>query len=182
MTSVYFIRHSIPDLSIKDETRPLSVEGRDKAIELVKIFEKIHIDAIFSSPYKRTIQTIEPISINKNITINVIEDLRERKISDGWIDNFKEYTDKQWNDFSYKLMDGESLNEVQNRNIEALKKILEEKNGKTLRIGTHGTALSTMINYYDRTFLYKEFMEIVNLMPYIIKFEFENSKYIRRYR
>ena len=180
MTQVYFIRHSIPDLSTKDETRPLSEEGMKRANELVEIFENLHIDDMFSSPYKRTIQTIEPISIKKNIKIKLIEDFRERKISDEWINNFKDYSERQWTDFNYKLENGESLYEVQSRNILTLEKILIEKNGRTIIIGTHGTALSTIINFYDKSFQYKEFMEIVNLMPYIVKMEFENSKLIRR--
>ena len=70
--------------------------------------------------------------------------------------------------------------EVQSRNILALEEILVEKNGRTVIIGTHGTALSTIINYYDNSFQYKEFMGIVNIMPYIVKIEFDKNKYIRR--
>jgi 2,3-bisphosphoglycerate-dependent phosphoglycerate mutase len=101
-------------------------------------------------------------------------------MSDEWIENYEEYSKKQWDDFSYKLKDGESLEEVQKRNIEELEKILKENMGKTIIIGTHGTALSTIINYYDKTFLHNDFMEIVNIMPYIMKMEFKNNKYISR--
>jgi 2,3-bisphosphoglycerate-dependent phosphoglycerate mutase len=181
MTKVYFIRHSLSDLSIKDELeRPLTEVGIDRAKKLVVLFNSINVDYIFSSPYKRTIQTIEPLSICKKININIVENFRERKISNNWIENFDEYSKKQWDNFSYKLENGESLSEVQNRNIESLKKILDEYNGKTIIIGTHGTALSTIINYYDNTFLYKEFMDIVKIMPYIIRFNFENNNYMGR--
>ena len=181
MTQIYFIRHSIPDLSTKDEMRPLSEEGLKKAFDLIKIFEKLHIDMIFSSPYKRAIQTLEPIAINKNIDINIVDDFRERKVSDDWVDKFMEYSKKQWKDFMYKLENGESLSEVQFRNIKSLEKILEENKGKTIIIGTHGTALSTIINFYDNTFNFDNFVEIMDIMPYIIKFEFgNNNEYIKR--
>ena len=109
-----------------------------------------------------------------------MDNLRERKISNNWINNFDEYSKNQWNDFSYKLMEGESLIEVQKRNINELDSILNENIGKNIIIGTHGTALSTIINYYDKTYNYENFMEIVNIMPYIIMLEFNNSKYIKR--
>ena len=180
-TKVYFIRHAKPDISIKDdEIRPLSFEGIDASKELVKMFMKIDIDCIYSSPFKRSIQTIEPIAKNKSIEIEIKYDFRERKICNNWINNFNEYCEKQWDNFSYKLIDGESLEEVQRRNIEELEKILKENMGKTIIIGTHGTALSTIINYYDKTFLHNDFMEIVNIMPYIMKMEFRNNKYISR--
>jgi 2,3-bisphosphoglycerate-dependent phosphoglycerate mutase len=52
MTQLYFVRHSVPDLSIKDDLkRPLTKNGIDKANELVGIFDNIKIDCIFSSPY-----------------------------------------------------------------------------------------------------------------------------------
>jgi 2,3-bisphosphoglycerate-dependent phosphoglycerate mutase len=70
--------------------------------------------------------------------------------------------------------------EVQKRNIQSLEIILKEKIEKNIIIGTHGTALSTIINYYDKTFCYNEFMKIVNIMPYIIKLEFEKNKYTIR--
>ena len=181
VTKVYFIRHAKPDISIKDDIiRPLLPEGLEKSKELVKLFIEIKINNIYSSPYKRSIQTIEPIAKNKCKNIKIIDDLRERKISNNWINNFDEYSKNQWNDFSYKLMEGESLIEVQKRNINELDSILNENIGKNIIIGTHGTALSTIINYYDKTYNYENFMEIVNIMPYIIMLEFNNSKYIKR--
>ena len=181
ITIVYFIRHSKPDISIKDDAiRPLLPEGIEKSKELINFFSGIKIDYIYSSPYKRSIQTIEPIAENKNIKIKTINDFRERKMNNKWIENFEEFSKRQWNDFSYKLIDGESLEEVQKRNIKALNKILLENKGMTIIIGTHGTALSTIINYYDKNFQYKSFIEIVNIMPYIVKIEFNNNEYIGR--
>ena len=182
ITSVYFIRHARPDISIKDETRPLSLEGLKKSEELVKIFSEIKIDNIYSSPYKRAVQTIEPIANNKNIKIKIVKDFHEIKVSkDYWIgDNFNEFCKKQWNDFSYKLTGGESLFEVQKRNVKELNRILFKRKGMTIIIGTHGIALSTIINYYDKTFKYNNFENIADIMPYIIKIEFKDDKYIRR--
>jgi 2,3-bisphosphoglycerate-dependent phosphoglycerate mutase len=178
-TIVYFIRHSVPDFSIRDDkTKPLTLEGIEKSKELIKIFKKINIEFIYSSPFKRSIQTIEFIAKDKNIKINIINDFRERGMGNKWIDNFMEFSKNQWNDFSYKLVDGESLNEVQKRNINELNKILLKDNGKSIIIGTHGTALSTILNYFDKTFCYDNFLEIIDLMPYIIKLEFNGNEYL----
>jgi 2,3-bisphosphoglycerate-dependent phosphoglycerate mutase len=180
-TIIYFIRHAKPDISIKDDlTRPLSLEGIEKSKELINIFSEIKIDYIYSSPFKRSIQTIEPIAENKNIKIEIVNDFRERKMSNEWIEDYEEYSKKQWDNFSYKLIGGESLNTVQKRNIKELEKILLENKGKTIIIGTHGTALSTILNYYDKTFLYDNFLAMVNITPYIMKMEFNNDKYISR--
>jgi len=38
-------------------------------------------------------------------------------VGNVWIEDFNSFAKKQWEDFDYKLSDGESLREVQNRNI-----------------------------------------------------------------
>lgn len=45
----------------------------------------------------------------------------------------------------------------------------------TVVVGTHGTALSTMINFYDQQFGYANFEKIKGSMPWIVKFTFENE-------
>ena len=85
----------------------------------------------------------------------------------------------QWNDFTYKLSDGECLQEVQARNMSALQQVLNKYAGKNIVVGSHGTALSTIINYYDHSFGYNDFEKIKNVMPWIVEFVFdENTKCI----
>ena len=101
-------------------------------------------------------------------------------MGDKWIDNYLEFCKNQWNNFEYKITDGESLAEVQKRSIKELENILNINNGKTIIIGIHATILSTIINYYDKTYNYQNFLIIENKMPYIIKLEFNDREYIRR--
>lgn len=76
---------------------------------------------------------------------------------------------------SFAEEDGESIGSVQKRNIEALNEILEQYPDKTIVIGTHGTALSSIFNYYDSSFNGDSFMKIIDLMPYIVKMDFEEK-------
>jgi 2,3-bisphosphoglycerate-dependent phosphoglycerate mutase len=96
-----------------------------------------------------------------------------------WIEDFNEFTKSQWTNFQYKLTNGESLNEVQKRNIEALKQILKENMDKNITIGTHGTALGTIINYYDKSFDYSHFERIRNLMPFVVCIQFSGEDAVK---
>lgn len=69
---------------------------------------------------------------------------------------------------------GESLIEVQVRNVNALFDIISDNLGKNIVIGTHGTALSTIINYFDPSFGYDGFCNIRDKMPYILCFTFND--------
>ncbi|MCL2112740.1 MAG: histidine phosphatase family protein [Streptococcaceae bacterium] len=181
MTTIYFIRHSVPDRSDQsvknDAQRPLTDEGTRRTDQLVKRFEFINVDKIYSSPYLRTFQTVEPIARAKGLEILKISDLRERE-NGAWHLDFEEYTRRQWADFSYKHEKGESLQQVQERNIHALKQILTENKEQTLIIGTHGTALSTILNYYEPSFSVTDFMRIADVMPYVIRLDFDGLAYL----
>jgi len=107
---------------------------------------------------------------------SALDDFRERRIDNVWIEDFNGFCKKQWEDFSYKLSDGESLSEVQERNIVVLHKVLKEYAGKTIVVGSHGTALSTIINYYDKSFGYAEFEKIRGLMPWVVEFKFDGME------
>lgn len=42
-------------------------------------------------------------------------------------------------------------------------------------VGSHGTALSTIINYFDNSFGYSDFDKIKNVMPWIVEFVFDEN-------
>lgn len=166
---IYFLRHARPDFSVhEDKIRPLSEEGMIEAKKVCDFLARENIERIYSSPYKRSVQTIEPLAIELGLEIVLKEDFRERKICDEWIEDFEDFSKNQWNDFDYRLKNGESLNEVQTRNIRELKKIIENDDAKQIAIGTHGTALSTILNAFSSDFDYGFFQKIKSMMPVII--------------
>ena len=177
-TELFFIRHVASDLSVKDErTRPLSGQGQQDAQKLLQIFKHVKIDHIYSSPYTRAIDTVKYLAESHRKTIIIRENLRERTIG-RWIDDFPSYAYAQWKNFHYKIEHGESLHEVQVRNITEVKHLLDQHENTTIIISTHGTALGTILNYYDQQFGFEQFCEMVDKMPYIVKMIFENSTLI----
>ncbi|MHB8130943.1 MAG: histidine phosphatase family protein [Mobilitalea sp.] len=177
MTTIYFIRHAEPDFNNHDDlARSLTEKGK-KDVELVnKYLEDKRIDIVLSSPFLRAIETVNGFSDKINKKVILVNDFRERKVDRIWIEDFEEFSKKQWTDFDYKLSDGECLREVQERNIAALKRVLVEYQDKNIVIGSHGTSLSTLINYYDEAYGYNDFNEIKRLMPWIVKFTFEDEQ------
>lgn len=174
MNKVYFVRHAKPDFSVYDDLmRPLTIEGLEESKKIKDILKDKKITRLYCSPYKRSIDTIKDLAENLNLQIKLIDDFRERKISNEWIEDFNSFSKRQWDDFEYKLEYGESLKEVQERNIRELQKILRKNDGENIVIGTHGTSLSCIINYFDKSFGYMQFEEIKNVMPLIVCMEFD---------
>lgn len=179
ITNVYFVRHAEPDYLVhEDSIRPLTDKGKKDVLKVNAYFKNKNIEVGLSSPYKRAIDTIKPFLDIDKIELELIDDFRERKIDNCWIEDFEGFSQKQWEDFNYKLLDGECLNEVQQRNIKALEEVLKRFCGKNIVVGTHGTALSTIINYYEPSYGYKDFNAIKSLMPWVVKFTFDGDKCI----
>lgn len=179
MTTIYFVRHAQPNYENHDDmSRELSEKGlRDRAL-VTDFLRDRKVEVVLSSPFKRAVDTVREFAELEGLDIVTIDDFRERKIDSEWIEDFNSFCKMQWHDFDYKLSDGESLGEVQRRNIQALNKVLEEYAGKSIAIGSHGTALSTIINYYDESFGHDEFEKIRGLMPWVVEFSFDGDKCI----
>ena len=176
-TTVIFVRHAKAQYGEDDRIRPLTEDGlKDRQVVLDTLKERT-IDCFYSSPYKRSMDTIQSAAFYFEMPILTDERFRERKAG-SWNDTDLK---KRWSDFSYAEENGENLSSVQKRNIEALEELLFRHAGQTIVIGTHGTALSTILNYYDRGFGLDDFLRIVSWMPYIIELNFEDNKLISKY-
>lgn len=174
MVKVYFVRHAQPDFSHQtDLTRPLTAEGVKDSEVVTDFFKDKQIDAFYCSPYKRSMDTIQGAAdFHKK---EIITDARLREREKGANGNNYGMFQKRWADHNYHEKGGESIAMVQKRNIEALKDILAVNDGKTIVVGTHGTALSTILNYYDNSFGCDDFLRIIDWMPYIIELYFEGD-------
>ena len=177
MTKIYFVRHAQPEHAWEDDrTRPLTGEGRRDSAIVFEFLKDKHIDAFYSSPYKRSVDTIADSADFFGKDIITDEDLREREKGENG--NNHGMFHKRWADHNYHEEGGESIAMVQKRNMRALTEILRDNIDKEVVIGTHGTALSTILNFYDKSFGCDDFLRIVDRMPYVIELDFEGDKLV----
>lgn len=181
MTIVYFIRHAEPDFSNHDDrTRGLSHKGMADREKVTEYLRDKRIDAVLSSPYLRAVQTVEHFAESAGLEVSLHESFRERRITDRWIEDFPEFCRRQWENFAYKYPDGENLYEVQSRNISALNEVLRQYRGKNVVIGTHGTSLGSIINFYDTKYDFDDFNRLRPKMPYGVKMIFHGFNLVAK--
>ena len=178
MIKVYFVRHAKPETEGEDRYRPLCAEGMADTALVVRTLGEKKIDAVYCSPYIRSIQTVEGLADSLGLPVNIDERLHERVSGGIW--NDREKLVRRWEDHEFHEKNGESIGSVQRRNIAALEDIFAANDGKTVVIGTHGTALSAIFNYYDPSFGLPEFLRIMKWMPYIVECDFEDGKMISK--
>ena len=175
MTNIYFVRHAQPDYSCADPSaRPLTEEGMRDTAEVVRALRDVKLDYAMCSPYRRSIDTIKQCALEHGLTIDT--DIRLRERESGRNSNNMEMFRKRWENLDYSEPDGESIGSVMKRNIEALNDLLRSHEGESIIIGTHGTALSSILHYYDNSFGLDGFLRIIDFMPYIVRLGFDGTE------
>lgn len=177
MTTVWLVRHAEPDLTCHDDrTRGLTIRGQRDCRRVTDFFATRQVDAVLTSPFRRAADTVRGVAQAKALPLVEVEDLRERKVADGWIGDFDGFAGRQWADFDFRLPGGECLREVQARCVRALEAALAEHPGQTLVVGCHGTAMSVIINRYDAAFGWEDFRRISRRMPWLVELRFDGLR------
>lgn len=177
MVKIYFIRHAHSDyVPGKELERPLSQEGALASQDLVALFEGINIDQAYSSDYYRALETIRPICQAKSLNIHQSQSLRERKLHDGFLDqeDFLKEVERTYDDHDYKLEGGESINDAKKRALPYIKGILEDHDGESIILGSHGNIMTIILNAFDETYDYKFWSQLK--MPDVYEATFENNQ------
>ena len=179
MTRVYFVRHAQSDWrSGSDRERGLTAAGMEDRRVVLDFLRDKPVDAFYCSPYRRSLDTVREAAEHFGLPIRTDERLRDREAVPGG--NCRELFRRRWADFDWHEPGGESLRSVQERNIAALTEILEQNRDRTLVVGTHGTALSTILNYYDPDYDCDSFLRIIDWMPFVVELDFDGTKFLSR--
>ncbi len=83
--TIYLIRHAHAGGRTSDRNdkwRPLSEKGHKRASALVEVFAEWPVDAIYSSPATRCVQTVEPLATAADLSITETDALWE----DSYVD------------------------------------------------------------------------------------------------
>jgi len=123
----------------------LSDLGKEQSLKLAKRLAKKKIHAVYTSDYKRTLETIA-LALNGTTPPPILlKDLRERNLGvwEGriWEDIVKEDpegTQTYGKDANFRPQNGESFDELQARVLKVIQFIVKEYQGKTVALFSSG--------------------------------------------
>ena len=154
MKTIYLMRHSEPlkpininnsdTLQNQNEKWGLTINGETLAKEKSEHIELNNFDIVISSNYVRAISTAKYFTKDK---LFIDENFGERKFGiDNWDELPKNFGKRQFDDFNYKLPNGESINEVIKREYDSLINILNNYYDKKILIVGHSTAITSLFS------------------------------------
>lgn len=151
-TRLYFVRHAHSVYTPDERQRPLSEKGRADAEKVKEALKNQGIDRVLSSPYKRAIETVEPLAGVIGVPIELVEDLRERQLSGGPVEDFATAIERVWADETYAFGGGESNEAAKERGVSATLEVLESYPGERIAIGTHGNLMVLVMKHFDQRY------------------------------
>ena len=183
MKKIVLIRHGKAAMAGKDHERELDEDGIIQARSLKNKLIEIDLNnaKIYTSPFKRAIQTIKPFAeTNKSIIISEKKELEEIHMPKD--DNLSKHQiiEKMWSDQNFKVKNGSSQSEHVKMIKQNIEKILKEfyQNDYNLILVSHGNSIGIILKYFLNTnFTFNDWKKISMPDMYCLEFN-ENNKVI----
>ncbi|MGM9988367.1 MAG: histidine phosphatase family protein [Bacillaceae bacterium] len=179
-TFIYMVRHGDSPKDGNEKTRGLTEKGKLDAQRITDVLQEEGIDVVISSPYVRSILTVQPLAKQLRQEVLVFENLKERvfmagdkRISD---EDLLPLLNKSFSDQNISLSGGESNIDCQKRAVKVLKEILNTYKGKKIVVGTHGAVMTLMMGYYNRNYDLKFLLSTSK--PDIYRMEFNEQELV----
>lgn len=176
MKTIYLVRHA------KAEGQPfhapLTEAGESQAVQLAAFLENRSVQAIYSSPFVRALETIKPFAERSGLLIQEDDRLGERILSDQDLPDWMERLKESFEDFTLSLPGGESNQMAMDRAKNFIDEVMEKKDDHIVCV-SHGNLTTLLLRLFDETYGYDDLFALSNPDVYIVKVE-ENSASVQR--
>jgi probable phosphomutase (TIGR03848 family) len=159
MTTLFLIRHGLTAVTgsrLYGRTRGIHLDerGRRQAAELVERFDGVRLNALYSSPLERCVETLEPLAETRGLEIRVSGSLIEMDAGD-WtgrtlpsLRRNKLWNTEQRNPSRFQFPKGESFVDAEARLLDEMERIVARHPRGRIAVGTHGDLVRVLISHY----------------------------------
>jgi probable phosphoglycerate mutase len=160
MTLLLLVRHAVTDMTGKrlygrSKGVVLSEAGREQAAALAKRLSVVPVDALYSSPLDRCMETAASIAEACGVEVRPLEGVLEIDYGDWTGRPFATLSrTKLWREFHGptpsvpRFPGGETLAEAQARVVAAVGELIDRHPKDTIAIVTHGDVVALTLAYY----------------------------------
>ncbi|OEH94397.1 phosphoglycerate mutase [Bacillus solimangrovi] len=176
MKKIYIIRHC--EAEGQHSEAQLTEKGFAQSLQLSDFFSSTPIDQIISSPYKRAIQSVQPLAKRLHIEIDFNNLLTERVLSTNNLTDWLEKLKATYDDLELKFEGGESSQEAMERIVTVVEEVFNSEY-ENIIIVTHGNIMSLLLKYYNDNFGFDEWKNLSNPDIYLLQNQDNNVSFER---
>jgi probable phosphomutase (TIGR03848 family) len=159
MTTLFLIRHGLTAVTgsrLYGRTPGIRLDerGRRQAAALGDPFAGIRLNAVYSSPLERCVETLEPLADARGLEIRTSDALIEMDAGD-WtgrtlpsLRRNKLWNTVQRNPARFSFPGGESFVDAEARVLDEIERIVARHPRGRIAVGTHGDLVRVLISHY----------------------------------
>jgi ribonuclease H / adenosylcobalamin/alpha-ribazole phosphatase len=154
-TTFFFVRHGESEANLarvfsgRRDSR-LTDRGRAQAVTVADALADVPFDRIVATPLSRSLDTALVVARRRKMPVDVVRDLIEIDVGDNTGKTFDEIAGlPDWKDDGFiSWPNGETLDQVLNRALGALKAIHHESEGETVLVIGHGGVTRILVSHF----------------------------------
>ena len=171
------IRHGLPlrrELPEGIADPALAPAGHEQAKCLAEYLASETIDALYSSPQQRAVQTVEPIAAARALRINIVDDVAEWDRNASFYiptEELKAENDPRWQAMvrGEWTIDDDTMEEFRSRVVNAIEALIDAHQGERILVSCHGGVINAYLSYVlglpvGRGFFYPNYTSIHRVM------------------
>ncbi len=168
--TLYLVRHAqcMPTRALPFSDWPLSRLGLRQAEQLADLLDPLAIAHVFSSPFVRSLHTAHPFARRRGLQLVVLDDLRERLVTNEGGPPSDEDWCRSWEDFNFSHTGCESSLAAQKRICRAIRDVARRSKATTA-VFTHGNVIALFLNALNSDFGRKDAERLMN--PDVLRIE-----------
>jgi 2,3-bisphosphoglycerate-dependent phosphoglycerate mutase len=143
------IRHGLPVRSDTTADAPLADEGHAQAQALAQWLACEPIDALYSSPMRRAVQTAEPLAAARGLPLQLLDGVAEYDRTHGRyipMEDLKHADPQAWR----KIMSGQAVDDLagfRQTVVQALQGVIASHPGQTVAVACHGGVINVWASH-----------------------------------
>lgn len=147
------IRHAIPvrrELESGAADPELSAEGQEQSRLLARYLESENVDAVYSSPMKRAVQTAAPLASRFGLDVTLVDGIAEYDRHSEWyvpVEELKAANDPRWQEIlsGEWTAEHETEEEFLARVVESIEAIVARHASQRIAVVCHGGVINAYI-------------------------------------
>jgi len=155
MTTFFFVRHGESQANLARifsgrRDSPLTERGRAQAVTVADALNDVRFDRIVATPLSRSLDTALVIARRRKMPVDIVHDLVEIDVGEKTGATFDEIAGlPDWKGDAFEAWpNGESLAQVLDRSLRALKAIHKESPGETVLVIGHGGVTRILVSHF----------------------------------
>jgi probable phosphoglycerate mutase len=155
MTTFFFVRHGESEANLARifsgrRDSPLTERGRAQAVTVADALDDVPFDRIIATPLSRSLDTALVIGRRRKMPVDVMPDLIEIDVGEKTGATFDEIVGlPDWKEDGFiSWPGGESLEQVLERGLRAMRRIHRETPGGTVLVIGHGGVTRILVSHF----------------------------------